>query len=66
MKKPLDFDTMADRCIAAADAVKKVGSPELQAAMRVVLTVLGREIALGMTKPVLAQMSVPQSPRLVN
>lgn len=66
MKKPIDFDIMSDRCLSAADAVMKVGSPELQAAMRVVLTVLGREIAQGMTKPALAQVSVPPNRRYAN
>lgn len=55
MTKRIDFDTMSDRCIAAGQAVMKVGSPELQAAMRVVLTVLGHEIAAGTSRSIPVQ-----------
>ena len=39
------FDLMADLCILAGQAVMQVGSNDLQAAMRVVLGILGREVA---------------------
>ena len=39
------FDVMADLCILAGQAVMQVGSNDLQAAMRVVLGILGRELA---------------------
>ena len=40
-----DFDAMAEACIKAGQLVKEHGSFDLQAAMRVALYVLGREIA---------------------
>ena len=40
-----DFDEMADACIAAAERIMQVGSPELQAVMRIVLAILGRDAA---------------------
>ena len=39
------FDVMADLCILAGQAVMQVGSGELRAAMRVVLGILGQEVA---------------------
>ena len=39
-----EFDAMADACIEAGELVTKGGSPELQAAMRVTLRILGRDI----------------------
>ena len=66
MKKVFEFDDMADRCIAAGEAVMKGGSPDLQAAMRVLLAVLGREIAAGMNKTVPVQSSPIQIRRHLN
>ncbi len=50
-----DFDLMSDRCIEAGDAVMKHGSPDMQAAMRVLLAVLGREIATRITTPAMVK-----------
>ena len=40
-----EFDAMADACIDAGERVMQSGSPALQTAMRLTLTILGREIA---------------------
>ncbi len=45
MASDKDRDRMADACLLAAEQVNEHGSPELQAAMRMLLFILGQEIA---------------------
>lgn len=40
-----DLDAMTVACIDAGNLVMRLGSPELRAAMRAVLFILGRDIA---------------------
>ncbi len=47
-----DHDDVADACLRAAEQVMTHGSPELKAAMRVVLLILGQEIARDLEGPV--------------
>lgn len=45
MRADADLDAMTEACIEAARLVRLHGSPDLQAAMRVVLFILGGEAA---------------------
>lgn len=56
------FDVMSDLCILAGQAVMQVGSSELKSAMRVVLTVLGREVA-ARSDLLEAELSEERAPR---
>lgn len=51
MAEDSEFDAMTDACIEAGECVMQTGSPALQAAMRVVLTILGREIVVRSLAP---------------
>lgn len=47
MNQVRDLDAVADACIAAHTVIEEHGTPEMQALIRVMLHLVGREIARG-------------------
>ena len=40
-----DMDTMVDACLAAMEAIKQHGTPEMKVLMRLILLLIGRDLA---------------------
>ena len=47
MDRTRDLDAVADACLVAHAVIEKNGTPEMRAMIRVLLHILGREIACG-------------------